>query len=501
MSRRIQHAFVLLAALLPVSVVAGRVDSAPPVRPNIVLILCDDLGYGDLGCYGSTKIKTPNLDRMVAEGMKLNSFYAQAVCGPSRAALMTGCYPIRVAEPANNKNQHTILHPREVTLAEVLKQAGYATACIGKWHLGQPGKGRNGWNPTTMPNGQGFDYFYGTPLYNGHTVRVEQSKMRSQILRNQEIVVDAVENWDRITQDYTRESLRFIRENKDRPFFLYLAHNMPHIPIGASEAFKGKSAAGPYGDAVEELDWSTGEILRTIGELGLDERTLVVFTSDNGPWIETTAGNNPNGKPLIPRDHSGSADPLRGYKMTTWDGGLRVPCIVRRPGSVPAGVSSDQVASTMDFLPTFARLADAVIPNDRVFDGRDIRPLLHGDANASALNDPFYFYCFTHLQAVRSGRWKLVLSRPEHPAWVGWSGRFHGNGVSQTELYDLQSDVSERHDVSRDHPEVVSQLMQLIAQARQQIGDYDTIGDQARFYDDGPRRPEIAAIKRPPQVK
>ena len=296
----------LLAALLlaPLAVLHAA------ARPNVIVILSDDLGYADIGCFGSKTIKTPHLDRMAAEGLKLTSFYAQPVCGPSRAALMTGCFPMRVAEPGNRKNQHNVLHPREVTMAEMLKDAGYATACIGKWHLGA--RTPDGWNNATMPNAQGFDYFYGTPLYNGLTPTIESNAFRSQILRNTEVVVKEVQNWDHITQDYTREALEFIRANRAKPFFLYLAHNMPHIPLGASENFKGKSAGGPFGDAVEEIDWSCGEIVKALKELGLDERTLIIFTSDNGPWIETTDGMKPGGQPFIPRDHSGNAEPLRG---------------------------------------------------------------------------------------------------------------------------------------------------------------------------------------------
>jgi arylsulfatase A-like enzyme len=310
---------------------ALSVDAAK--QPNIVLIFTDDQGYNDLGCFGSKTIKTPNIDQMAKEGMRFTSFYAQAVCGPSRAALMTGCYPIRVAEPGNKKNQHTIPHTQEITVAEVLNEAGYATGCIGKWHLGQRTKGGNGWDPETMPNGQGFDYYYGTPLYNGFTVFVDDTKFRSPILRNQEIVTKSVESWDNITSDYTKEAIGFIRRNQAKPFFLYLAHNMPHIPVGASERFRGKSEYGPYGDTIEEIDWSTGEILKTLKKLKLEDDTLVVFTSDNGPWIETTRGMQPGIAPFIPTDHSGTADPLRGYKMLTWEGGLRVPCV--GPGGSP----------------------------------------------------------------------------------------------------------------------------------------------------------------------
>lgn len=464
-------------------------------KPNIVFILADDLGYGDLGCYGAEKIKTPHLDSMAGEGLRLTSFYAQAVCGPSRAALMTGCYPIRIAEPGNKKNQHTVLHPKEITMAEVLREAGYATGCIGKWHLGAHAKGSpTGFDLSTMPNGQGFDEFYGTPLYNGATVKVTDSKFRSTILRNEEVVVPAVGSWDEITQDYTREAVDFIRRHRDGPFFLYLAHNMPHIPLGASKRFKGKSAGGPYGDAVEEIDWSCGEIVKTLRELGLAENTLVVFTSDNGPWIETTKGMEPEGKAFIPRDHSGNAGPLRGYKMLTWEGGLRVPCVAWWPGKIPAGSTSDAITSTIDFFPTFAALAGGRLPDDRILDGRDLGALLRDPANTTSPHEAFYYYCFTHLQAVRSGKWKFVRKRPEHPPWVGFSGRFAGNAVDELSLYDLEKDIGETTNVAAEHPEVLAQLRQLAHEALMDLGDYDHTGSGARFFD-GPAPARKAAGK------
>lgn len=472
-------------------------------QPNIVLIFADDLGYGDVGCYGADKVKTPHLDTMAKEGLRLTSFYAQAVCGPSRAALMTGCYPIRVAEPGNRKNPHTVLHPKETTIAEVLRDAGYATACIGKWHLGAPAKASpTGFDPATMPNGQGFDEFFGTPLYNGFTVEVADTKFRSTILRNETVVVPAVESWDDITQDYTREAIAFIRKNREHPFFLYLAHNMPHIPLGASERFKGKSAGGPYGDAAEEIDWSCGEILKTLHELGLAENTLVVFTSDNGPWVETTKGMKPDGAPFIPRNHSGSADPLRGYKMLTWEGGLRVPCIAWWPGKIPATTSSDAITSTIDFFPTFAALASGKLPSDRVLDGRDLRALLRDPANIPSPHEAFYYYCFTHLQAVRSGKWKFVRKRPAHPPWVGFSGRFAGNAVDELSLYDLENDIAETTNVANQHPEVLTRLRQLAHEARMDLGDYDHTGSGARFFDGpAPVRKATAASKAQPENK
>ena len=334
--------------------------------PNFILIFTDDQGYQDLGCFGSEKIKTPHLDRMAEEGLMLTSFYAQPVCGVSRGALMTGSYPIRIAEPKNVKELHTVPHPKEITMAETLKEAGYATALIGKWHLaGNPSGPDKAYDPELMPNAQGFDYFYGTPRFNGFTVYVEDTNMRSRIMRNQEVVVEAVESWDYITQDYTKEAIQWIEQNQDRPFFLYLSHNLPHVPVGASEGFKGKSEYGPYGDTIEEIDWSSGQILAKLKELGLDENTLVMFTSDNGPWTEAThapRGARIDGVPFIPLDHSGSALPFRGFKMTAWEGGSRVPFIARWPGRIPAVTKSDQILSTMDLLPTLANLAGAPLP-------------------------------------------------------------------------------------------------------------------------------------------
>ena len=478
---------------------ACSLSFAPDVnesRPNIVLIFADDQGYNDLGCFGSETIRTPCIDQMAEEGARFTHFYAQAVCGPSRAALMTGCYPIRVGEPGNRKNQHTVPHPEEVTVAEILQEAGYRTACIGKWHQGAKVPG-GGWDPATMPNGQGFDEFFGTPLYNGFTVYVDDTNFRSPILRNEEVVVESVESWDDVTQMYTEEAVRFIRDNKDDPFFLYLAHNMPHVPVGASEAFKGKSEYGPYGDSIEEIDWSTGEILNTLDELGLDDNTLVIYTSDNGPWIEPTRGDDPSAAEFIPLDHSGNADPLRGYKMLTWEGGLRVPCVMRWPGVIPPGTECTEQAATIDLLPTFAALAGSEPPQDRTIDGRDLAPLLHDPENAASPREAFYYYCYVHMQAVRSGHWKLVLPRPDKTPWTGWSGRFYDNGVETVELYDMRTDPGEVVNVADANPQVVARLMELVEQGRETLGDYDRIGSDARFFDEGEHRPDMWGRPRP----
>lgn len=478
-----------LAKLLAANPVTGA-DAAS--SPNIILIFTDDQGYQDLGCFGSKTIKTPNLDRMAAEGLRLTSFYAQPVCGVSRAALMTGSYPIRVGEPRNVKQLHTVPHPEEVTMAEVLKSAGYATGIIGKWHLAESGQGPGGFNPATMPNAQGFDYFYGTPRFNGFTVYVDDTKMRSSILRNDEVVVEAVESWDHITADYTHEAIGWIKRNKSRPFFLYLAHNLPHIPVGASENFKGKSAGGPYGDTIEEIDWSYGEILKTLKELDLDDNTLIVFTSDNGPWVETTKGMKPGAAKFIPRDHSGNADPLRGWKMSAWDGGSRVPFIARWPGKIPAGSESDELLSTMDLLPTFASIAGAT-PPDAEIDGEDATEFLTGKSETSP-RDEYLYYSGCLLTGVRSGSWKLVLPRVDSPNGLGWWGRMI-EAVPQTLLFDLKADPGETTNVAADHPEVVAALMKRIVRARAELGDIDQVGSNARFFDEQPRTLQVPIKK------
>lgn len=462
-------------------------------KPNIIVIFTDDQGYQDLGCYGSTKIKTPHIDRMAAEGLRLTSFYAQPVCGVSRAALMTGSYPIRVGEPGNVKRLHTVPHTQETTMAEVLKTAGYSTALIGKWHLSLHGKGPAGFDPATMPNAQGFDLFYGTPMFNGYTVYVDDTAFRSPILRNQEVVVEKVQSWDHITADYTREAVSWITEKREKPFFLYLAHNMPHVPVGASPDFKGKSAYGPYGDTIEEIDWSTGRILDTLKELGIDEKTLVIFTSDNGPWVETTKGMEKDGKPFIPRDHSGSADPLRGWKMSAWDGGCRVPFIARWPGKIEGGRVSDEILSTMDLLPTFAKITGASLPDDTKLDGVEASGFLLGSGEASP-RDNYLYYSGCLLTGVRVDQWKLVLPRKANPPGTGWWGRMI-EAVGEVQLFNLDSDPGETRNLAAEHPEIVGKLMSKIETARTELGDIGQTGTGARFFDHGPRRLESTVQK------
>jgi arylsulfatase A-like enzyme len=477
------HALLIMCALTASgthdSLAAEPQTTTPP--PNFVIVFADDLGYADVGCYGAKTIRTPRIDRMAAEGLRFTSFCAQPICGPSRAALMTGCYPMRVAERGNKKNVHPELHAQEITLAEVLKTRGYATACFGKWDLA--GHRQKGFHADLMPNHQGFDYFFGTPTSNDAVVN---------LYRNEELI-EPKTNMSTLTRRYTDEAMEFIRANREKPFFVYMPHTMPHTRLAASEKFRGKSPRGLYGDVVEEIDFNLGRLLDLIDELGLDDRTYVLFTSDNGPWL---IKNRDLADGTLETDHGGSAGPLRSGKVSTFEGGVGVPAVFRAPGRVPAGAVCDCLASTLDLLPTFARLAGAEVPADRIIDGRDISPLLAGRFDEAEPEKAYFYYLRTHLQAVRQGRWKLHLARPVEPPWLG---PFAENrhiapadrvGFERPALYDLEADLGETTDVAADHPDVVEQLLKLAEQARRDVGDYNLIGSGQRFFDEGPRRPD-----------
>jgi len=445
------------ACALPACMTSARAASAAGAErssPNVVLIFTDDQGYQDVGCFGSPLIRTPNLDRMAAEGARFTNFYvAASVCTPSRSALMTGCYPQRInmnVQPrlAGGKlrpggvvlfpNSPGGLHSNEITLAEVLKSRGYATACVGKWHLGHL--------PQFLPMRQGFDSYFGIPYSND--MRIKKDGKAGPPLMRGEKVVEHPANQDTLTRRYTEEACRFIRDHKDEPFFVYLPHSMPHIPIHASERFRGKSRRGLYGDVIEEIDWGVGQVLATLKACGVDKQTLVIFTCDNGPWIRFG-------------ERGGSALPLRDGKGTIYEGGMREPCIMRWPGRIPAGTVCGEVATTMDLMPTIARLAGTREPQDRVIDGRDIWPLMSAKPDATSPHEAFYYYpkCNTVPMAVRCGKWKYHKAGRRYRTWQDEKGKWiHRLVDCPDELYDLEADVAESTNLAEKHPDIAKRL-------------------------------------------
>ncbi|MFT5467696.1 MAG: arylsulfatase A-like enzyme [Verrucomicrobiales bacterium] len=481
-SLRFCHFLAILA-----SVVGCATAAAADRPPNFVVIFADDLGYADLGCFGSPDIRTPRLDAMAEQGMKFTSFYAQPVCGPSRAAIMTGCYPLRVAERGNVKQVHPVLHSDEITIAEVLKTKGYATACFGKWDLAK--HAQTGFFPDLFPAHQGFDYFFGTPTSNDRIVN---------LYRNEELI-EPKTDMAPLTKRYTDEAIGFMREHKDEPFFVYIPHTMPHTRLDATAQFKAKSKRGLYGDVIEEIDFNAGRILDAVKELGLSERTYVVFTSDNGPWLIKNK-NLADGH--LPGDHGGSAGPLRSGKVSTFEGGVRVPTILVGP-DVPARTTCDHLASTLDFFPTFAALAGAETPTDRVIDGADIRHLFEGEFDKADPDKAFYYYLRVHLQAVRQGKWKLQLPREAEPKGAApFSKNAHiapvdRIGFDEPFLIDLETDLGETTNVAAAHPEVVQQLLALAEAMREDLGDHDRVGKNMRFFDPIDPRPAKPPVPAP----
>lgn len=443
-----------MSGLLPLRALAENQSERPP---NFIVIFIDDMGYGDLGCYGSKLHRTPMIDGVAEDGMRFTDFYVTSpVCSPSRAALMTGCYPRRInlheggtGRPVLYMSDPKGIHPDETTIAEMLYNHGpdpgrqnYATACIGKWHLGD--------QQATLPTRHGFQYHFGLPYSNDMSILDKPNSAGVPplaLLRNGQ-VIEIEPDQSQLTSRYTEEAIEWITTNRHRPFFLYLAHSMVHDPLHASEKFLGKSKNGVFGDAVEEIDWSTGKILQTLRELDLDDDTLVIFTSDNGGCLRYGSSNAP----------------LRGEKATTWEGGVRVPCIMHWPGVIPASTTCRELATIMDLLPTFAKLSGAEPPTDRIIDGKDITALITGEPDARSPHEVFYYYFWGNLEAVRWGKWKLHLARKDRPR----------------QLYDLDADIGETDNVAGRHPETVARLEALAEKAREDMGDGKRPGKNQR---------------------
>ncbi len=439
--------------------------------PNIIIIFCDDMGYGDIGKFGATMYTTPNLDKLANEGMMFTQFYAaEAVCSASRAALLTGCYSNRVgifgALMPWAKNG---LSKEEKTIAEILKEKNYTTAAFGKWHLG--------WQQQFLPLQHGFDEYTGLPYSNdmwpvdfdGKPI-TDTANWKSKypplplIQGNEKIkTIATLEDQATLTTLYTEKAVDFIERNKSKPFFLYLPHSMPHVPIAASSKFKGKSKQGLYGDVIMEIDWSVGEIMKTLKKNNLEQNTLVIFTSDNGPWLNF--GN-----------HAGNTGGLREGKGASWDGGQKEPCIMRWPGVIPAGTVCNKLSSTIDLLPTIASITGGKLPT-HIIDGVNILSLMKGEPDADPRKVFYYYYGFNQLEGVRKGQWKLVLPHTGRsyegfaPGKDGFPGKTNENKSVDLALFDLRRDPGERYDVKDAYPDIVNELQQLAEQARDDLGD------------------------------
>ena len=482
-----KNKFILILCLCVSVIIPITNTIAGTNKPNFIIILTDDLGYGDFSCYGATDIATPNIDKMAKEGVKLNSFYVSPVCSPSRASIMTGCYPNRVGITGVlfERNNHG-LSPKEITVAELLKEQGYSTAIIGKWHLG--------FLPHQSPTKQGFDYWYGTVTSNNAVFNpknrkfaancvyregltaasiMNETKVRCELTENDEII-EAPANQPLFTKRYTEKTIKYIKEHKKDPFFIYLAHNMPHIPIYASENFIGTSKRGEYGDAVQELDWGIGEIFKALKEEGLDKNTFVLLTSDNGPSIP----------------HGGKAGLLRGGKGSTFEGGTRVPCIVRWPGKIPANTVCDYQTTIMDILPTLTKLSGGSLPQDRTIDGKDIWPLLTDVGNKDAAHEAVYYFRGSQLKGIREGDWKYEiihekdmltdyklpkedeegLSNGEKKELIKKRIKeIMGDQKKQEALYHLRDDIGESNNIINDNPQIAKELQEKMRAFNEEI--------------------------------
>ncbi|NDV43142.1 sulfatase [Flagellimonas sediminis] len=457
------YRFIILALLLGLGLVG---EDKPQIEkqetpPNIVLIFTDDQGYQDVGVFGSPNIKTPNLDQMAAEGLQLTSYYAaQAVCSASRAGILTGCYPNRIGihNALGPNNTHGI-NASETTIAEMLKEKGYATAIYGKWHLGH--------HEQFLPTRHGFDEWFGIPYSNDMWPKHPQQgtifNFPDLPLYENEKVIGILEDQSQLTTQITERSVDFIKRNKDKPFFLYVPHPQPHVPLFVSEKFKGKSERGLYGDVIMEIDWSVGQIMKALKDNGLEENTLVIFTSDNGPWL--SYGN-----------HAGSALPLREGKGTAWEGGQREPCIIKYPKKLKGGKIIDVPMMAIDLLPTLAELTQAPLP-EQVIDGKSVWKILTGEREEPVQEAYFFYYRVNEMFGVRYGKWKLYFPHRyrtmdgQEPGKDGQPGVYRMVDLKEIELYDLESDISEATNVAAQHPEVVAEIEKLANDMRYRLGD------------------------------
>ncbi len=467
MTTAFQPSFYKYAACILVMMCLSSltVPKTEPVAspPNVILFFMDDMGYGDLSVTGALGYTTPNIDRLATEGSRFTNFMTgQAVCTASRASLLTGCYPNRLGISGAFGPQSMIgLNPDEETLAELLKDKGYATAIFGKWHLGS--------QSVFLPLQQGFDEYYGVPyshdMWPHHPNQANAKYPPLPLYEGNKVIktIDNLEDASELTTAITEKAVGFIRKHKKDPFFMYVPHPLPHVPLAVSSRFKGKSKRGLYGDVLMELDWSVGQIWAELKKQGLDKNTIILLTSDNGPWLNYG-------------DHAGSAGGFREGKGTSFEGGQRVPLIVRWPGVVPAGRVSNKLLTTMDILPTIAELCGAKLPKKRI-DGIEWSALLKGDDNKVPRDEFLYYYRKNNLEAVRKGNWKLVLPHPgrtyerDLPGIGGMPGLAPENREFPLALYNLERDPGERYDVSKQHPEIVAALNKLAEDAREDLGD------------------------------
>lgn len=441
-----------------------------PEKPNVILVFIDDEGYGDVGCYGATGFDTPNLDKMASQGMKFTNFYsAQPVCSASRAGLMTGCYPNRIGFSGALFPRDIIgINAKEYTMGEMFKDHGYATACFGKWHLG--------WQKQFLPLQNGFDEYVGIPYSNDmwprDNVTGERVPEGSNRAKNPELpliegnkVIErltSLKDQDKLTTLYTEKAVDFINRNADHPFFLYVPHSMGHIPLGVSDKFRGKSEKGLYGDVMMEIDWSVGEIIKAVEQNNLTDNTIIIFTTDNGPWLKF--GN-----------HAGSAGGLREGKTTSWEGGQRVPFIIKWPGHVPEGTVCNKLGCAIDLLPTLASITGGKLSENKI-DGVDISSLFEGNFETRPRNTILFYYNKNNLNGVRKDNWKLVLphtyrSYHAEPGHDGYGGKRINAVVEKPELYNMMRDPGEQYNVIDYHPEKVEEIMKIVEKAREELGD------------------------------